>query len=238
MRWLKSSNPSPGARPHARKPEYTATGLMALEDSVRSSSLPRCANLCLRLRVLDFVQQSEVDFIDLELDFRNADKTIGREELFAVPPCGGHFSERGYKITGDRLLQYLQIREGLAADVPAGIAPGGWRVTRTKVEGDVPATMKKVGWTETQVYQPYVKFGAILGADSDVATRTEGASIMGLSYRRRAGGNSLQVTVTFTAYSLEDNEVVAALFVGDGSRSVRIASQPVKARSSASVTLT
>jgi hypothetical protein len=194
----------------------------------------------LKKRVLDFVQQSGVDFIDLELDFRNADKTIGRNELFAVPPCGGHFSERGYKVIGDRLLQYLQIREGLAADthVPAGIAPGGWRVTRTKVEGDVPATMKKVGWTETQVYQQYVKFGAVLAADSDVATRTEGASIMGLSYRRQTGGNSLQVTVKFSAYSLEDNEVVAALFVGDGSKSVRIASQPVKARSSASVTLT
>ena len=66
-------------------------------------------------RVLDLAQQSGVDVIDLERDFRNADKTIGRDQLFAVPPCGGHFSERGYKIIGDRLVQYLQIQEALAS---------------------------------------------------------------------------------------------------------------------------
>src|SRR5262249_47731189 len=96
----------------------------------------------------------------------------------------------------------------------------------------------KAIWSETQVYQPYVKFGAVLAATSDVATRTEGAGILGLPYKRHRGGNSLRIIVKFTAYSLQDNEIVAALFTGDGSKSVRVSSQPVTAGSSASVTLT
>src|SRR5262245_20082037 len=68
-------------------------------------------------RVLDFVQSRGVDFIDLERDFRNADKTIGRDALFAVPPCGGHF-------IGGRLLQYLEIRQALAKR-PTPAAGGG-----------------------------------------------------------------------------------------------------------------
>jgi hypothetical protein len=190
-------------------------------------------------RVLDFARNSGVDFIDLELDFRNADKTIGREELFAVPPCGGHFSERGYKVIGDRLVQYLQLREQLAhSDRPAEIVPDGWRVATSWVRRDGPATAPKVVWSETQVYQPYVKFGAVLAATSDVPTRTEGASILGLPYKRHKQGDRLRITVKFTAYSLQDNEIVAALFVGDGSNSARIATQPVRAGSSASVMLT
>src|SRR5215211_677689 len=65
----------------------------------------------LKKPVLDFVAQSGVDVIDLEQDYRDAITTIGREKLFAVPPCGGHFSERGYKIIGDRLLNYLQMQD-------------------------------------------------------------------------------------------------------------------------------
>jgi hypothetical protein len=95
-----------------------------------------------------------------------------------------------------------------------------------------------VVWSETQVYQPYVKFGAVLATTSDVATRTEGASILGLPYQRHKGGTSLRITAKFTAYSLEDNEIVAALFVGDSSQSARVCSQPVTAGSSASVMLT
>jgi hypothetical protein len=84
-------------------------------------------------RVLDFVRKSGVDFIDLESDFRNADKTVGREALFAVPPCGGHFSETGYKVIGDRLVQYLEIQEKLAnSDGPGGIVPDGWRLTTSR----------------------------------------------------------------------------------------------------------
>jgi hypothetical protein len=189
-------------------------------------------------RLLDLARKSGVDFIDLERDFRNADKTIGRDELFAVPPCGGHFSERGYKIIGDRLLQYLEIKEALASsNGPVGIMPDGWHLATSRVGRDVPATPEVV-WSETQVYQPYVKFSAVLAAGSDVPTRTEGASILGLPYKRHKNGNSLRVTVKFTAYSPQDNEIVAALFVGDGSKSARIATQPVRAGSSASVTLT
>jgi hypothetical protein len=190
-------------------------------------------------RVLDFVQSTGVDFIDLERDFRNADETIGREELFAVPPCGGHFSERGYKIIGDRLLQYLQLLEQLAhSDRLEEIVPNGWRVATSWVRRDGPATAPKVIWSETQVYQPYVKFGAVLAAASDVPTRTEGVSILGLPYKRHKHGERLRITVKFTAYSLQDNEIAAALFVGDGPKAARIATQPVRARSSASVTLT
>jgi hypothetical protein len=190
-------------------------------------------------RVLDFVKQSGVDFIDLERDFRNADKTIGRDELFAVPPCGGHFSERGYKIIGDRLLQYLEIKEALASsNGPVGIMPDGWHLATSRVGRDGPATTPEVVWSETQVYQTYVKFSAVLAAGSDVPTRAEGASILGLPYKRHKNGNSLRVTVKFTAYSLQDNEIVAALFMGQGSKSVHYSTQPVRAGSSASVTLT
>ena len=183
-------------------------------------------------RVLDFARQSGVDFIDLEQDFRNADKTIGRNELFAVPPCGGHFSERGYKVIGDRLLQYLEIRKTLAnSGAPIGIMPDGWLLGR-----DGPPLPPEVVWRETQVYQPYVKFSAVLAAGSDMPTRAEGAAILGLPYKRHKNGNSLQVTVKFTAYSLQDNEIVAALFMGPGSKSVQYSTQPVRAGSSASVT--
>jgi hypothetical protein len=72
----------------------------------------------LKKPLLDFVAQSGVDVIDLEQDYREAVKTIGRENIFAVPPCGGHFSERGYKIIGDRLLQYLQTQEAKHAPTP------------------------------------------------------------------------------------------------------------------------
>jgi hypothetical protein len=185
-------------------------------------------------RVLDFVKQSGVDFIDLERDFRNADKTIGRDELFAVPPCGGHFSERGYKIVGDRLLQYLKIKQALAhSDGPLGTMPDGWLVGR-----DGPPPPPEVVWSESQVYQSYVKFSAVLAAGSDVPTRAEGASILGMPYQRHKNGNSLRVTVKFTAYSPQDNEIVAALFMGQGSKSVQYSTQPVRAGSSASVTVT
>src|SRR5262249_30173803 len=186
-------------------------------------------------RVLDFVQSRGVDFIDLERDFRNADKTIGRDELFSVPPCGGHFSERGYKIIGDRLLQYLEIQEALtSSNSPVGVVPDGWRVTTSLVQHHEP----KVIWSATQVYQPYVKFSAVLAATSDVATRTEGAGILGLPYKRHRGGNGLRIIVKFTAYSLQDNEIVAALFIGDGSKSVRVSRQPVTVGRSASVMVT
>jgi hypothetical protein len=189
-------------------------------------------------RVLDFVQETGVDFINLELDFRNADKTIGRDELFAVPPCGGHFSETGYKIIGDRLLQYLEIREALAnSNGLVGVVPDGWRLTTSRVGRDGPATTPEVVWSETQVYQSYVKFNAVLAAGSDVPTRAEGASILGLPYKWHKNGNSLRVTAKFTAYSLQDNEIVAALFMGQGSKSVNYSTQPVRAGSSASVTL-
>jgi hypothetical protein len=72
--------------------------------------------------VLDYVAQTGVDTIDLEKDFRNAILQHGREQVFAVPPCGGHFSELGYKVIGDRLLQYLELKDagkgGELADAP------------------------------------------------------------------------------------------------------------------------
>jgi hypothetical protein len=191
-------------------------------------------------RVLDLAQQSGVDFIDLELDFRNADKTIGRDHLFAVPPCGGHFSERGYKIIGERLVQYLQIQEALAnsASLAGIVQSDGWRVTSPRVGHDEPATPPQVVWRETQVYQTYVKFGAVFPPGSDAADRTEGAAILGQAYKRHQSGDHLRVTVKFTAYSPYDNEIVATLFVGSESKSSSLSSQPVRRNSSGSVSLT
>ena len=84
-------------------------------------NIPAQATICqgmdhpLKKPLLDFVAQSGVDVIDLEQDYRDAIRAFGRENIFAVPPCGGHFSERGYKIIGDRLLQYLQTQEAKLA---------------------------------------------------------------------------------------------------------------------------
>jgi hypothetical protein len=69
----------------------------------------------LKKEVLDFVARSGVDMIDLEDDFKEAVRTLGREAIFAVPVCGGHFSERGYKVIGDRLVAYLQRKQGMPA---------------------------------------------------------------------------------------------------------------------------
>jgi hypothetical protein len=66
----------------------------------------------------------------------------------------------------------------------------------------------------------------------------EGASILGLPYKRHKNGNRLRATVKFTAYSPQDNEIVAALFMGPESKSVHYSIQPVRAGSSASVTFT
>src|SRR5262249_51109816 len=96
----------------------------------------------------------------------------------------------------------------------------------------------RVVWSETQVYQTYVKFSAVLAAGSEVPTQTEGAAILGLPYKRHKNGNRLRITVKFTAYSAQDNEIVAALFMGPGSKSVHYSTQPVRAGSSASVTFT
>jgi hypothetical protein len=111
--------------------------------------------------------------------------------------------------------------------------PDGWLVGR-----DGPPPPPEVVWSETQVYESYVKFSAILAAGSDVPARAEGASILGMPYKRHKNGNSLRVTVKFTAYSREDNEIVAALFMGQDSKSVQYSTQPVRAGSSASVALT
>jgi hypothetical protein len=116
--------------------------------------------------------------------------------------------------------------------------PDGWHLGTSRVGRDGPPPPPEVVWSETQVYQSYVKFSAILAAGSDVPTRAEGASILGLPYKRHKNGNSLRVTVKFTAYSPQDNEIVAALFMGQGSKSVHYSTQPVRAGSSASVTLT
>jgi hypothetical protein len=61
--------------------------------------------------VLDSVAETGVDMVDLEEDYRSLMKAIGRDSIFAIPPCSGHFSERGYKVIGDRLLKYLH-RQG------------------------------------------------------------------------------------------------------------------------------
>jgi hypothetical protein len=111
--------------------------------------------------------------------------------------------------------------------------PDGWLLGR-----DGPPRPPGVVWSETQVYQTYVKFSAVLAAGSEVPTQTEGAGILGLPYKRHKNGNRLRATVKFTAYSLQDNEIVAALFVGPGSESVHYSAQPVRAGSSASVAFT
>ena len=88
--------------------------------------------------VLDFVAQTGVDVIDLEKDFRNAMLQHGREQVFAVPPCGGHFSELGYRVIGDRLLQYLEIKDARKGGELADVQ--GWsHRRRTAINNAWPA---------------------------------------------------------------------------------------------------
>jgi len=92
--------------------------------------------------------------------------------------------------------------------------------------------------SQVQVYRGYVKFGAILGAGPDTPVRAQGASILGQSYKMRNKSNRLRITVRFTAFSAQDNDIVAAVFVGDKVTSNRFEVQHVKAGTFASLTLT
>jgi hypothetical protein len=85
--------------------------------------------------VLEYVIQRGVDVIDLEKDFRNAMLKHGREQVFAVPPCGGHFSELGYKVIGDRLLQYLEMTDVLQRGAPVTLGEG-WNHRRRSDIGE------------------------------------------------------------------------------------------------------
>jgi len=124
--------------PQTAVPDYLAIFRMAFAKTIRVAeaagaklvfvNIPAQATVCdgathaWKKPVLDFVAQTGVDTIDLEKDFRNAILQHGREQVFAVPPCGGHFSELGYKAIGDRLLQYLELEDarkgGELADAP------------------------------------------------------------------------------------------------------------------------
>lgn len=185
--------------------------------------------------VLKFALQTGVDVIDLERDYRRAIKTIGREAVFAVPPCGGHFSEAGYKVIGDRLVQYLDIRERRD-----GKRPGeGWSVgavspaSRPATADRAPAVISRV----SQVYESYAHVDRPLPAGPAPADDTHGAAILGHAYARRGVGSTLRITVEFTAYSPQGNEIVAAVFVAGERRARHVTAQPVPAGSSASLTL-
>ena len=114
----------------------------------------------------------------------------------------------------------------------------GWRVISSRARHDEPVKPAQVLWRETQVYQSYVRFSAVFSAGPDAAARSEGAGILGMAYKRRRDGDRLRVTVNFTAYSPHANEIVAALFIGSGPKSVSLSSQPVTRGNSASATLT
>jgi hypothetical protein len=134
----------------ATAPDYLAIFKTAFAKTIRVAeaagaklvfvNIPAQATVCdgathpWKKPVLDFVTQTGVDTIDLEKDFRNAILQHGREQVFAVPPCGGHFSELGYRVIGDRLLQYLSMRDASSAADHA--LPGnGWsRAVRSGTE--------------------------------------------------------------------------------------------------------
>jgi hypothetical protein len=213
-------------------------------------NIPAQATLCegvnhhWKNQVLNFVKGTGVDVIDLEKDFRKAVNTIGRAKIFAVPPCGGHFNEVGYKIIGDRLLQYLEMKEALAkqdqdtAENLCAVLEKGWSFTGVSDAGSEQAIASaKVVSRLISVYEPYFKLDTILPAEAEGADRARGAGILGNAYARRRAGNQLRVTVNVTAHSPTDNEIVAALFIGGETRSNYVASRSVTAGSSASVSL-
>jgi peptidoglycan/LPS O-acetylase OafA/YrhL len=92
--------------------------------------------------------------------------------------------------------------------------------------------------SQVHIYEGYVKFSAILGTGADSPVRTQGAAILGQAYKIHNKGNSLRITVRFTAYSVEDNEIAAAIFLGEEMNSSNFQVQHVQAGSFASLTLT
>jgi hypothetical protein len=191
-------------------------------------------------RVLEFVLNTGADFIDLEQDFRNAERTAGPEKLFAVPPCGGHFSETGYKMVGDRLVEYLVERERLvnSGDISQRARERGWSFGENGGPGGkgtrAPA---QVIFTETKRYESAVKFSALFTGD-ETPKRKDGVAILGNSYTRHRGGNGLRITVKFSALSEQDNEIVAALFIDGEQTSRHFATRQVKAGTTGSTIVT
>lgn len=206
-------------------------------------SIPAQGTVCdniehpLKKQVRKLVAQSGVDIIDLEKDVRSAIVRLGREAVFAVPPCGGHFSEAGYRILGDRVRQYVDIKEAMAR--PQGLealdrqAMQGWRI------GPAPARKhdggREVVATYKANYDPYVPVNTVFAETAEEPKQRQGAAILGNAYTRQKGGTALRVSVSFSAYSPGDNEIVAAIFVGGSTKPSQIGVQPVKAGSVASV---
>lgn len=194
----------------------------------------------LKQPVFDFVKQTGVDFIDLETDFRNAVAIVGPEALFADPPCGGHFNKAGYKIIGDRLMEYLALRgpTGQQSLPDAGAAlPAGWLAQPVPGQILPPANPSEMAVTNstTITYDPYVNVDNEINASPGRVDRRRGVSLLGHSYVRSRGGDALRVTVRFTAYSAQDSEIVAALFVGNDPESSGAARRKVKGGTTATI---
>lgn len=47
---------------------------------------------------------------------------FAHEELFSIPPAGGHLNERGYALVAARMLEYLDLSDGKRALPLAGWA--------------------------------------------------------------------------------------------------------------------
>jgi hypothetical protein len=105
-------------------------------------SIPSIPTICqsmrfsLRWAVLAAAEEASVDVIDLERDFKNAAERNGTASLFGIPPCGGHLSPAGYRIVGDRLLEFLALASDETKDLPTG-----WKaepVQAARSAGEVP----------------------------------------------------------------------------------------------------
>jgi Pgp3 C-terminal domain len=188
--------------------------------------------------LLDFVARTGVDIINLETDYRNLITKIGREAVFAVPPCGGHFSEIGYKVIGDRLVQYLDLKEKTGNDEgpQAGQLPLGCTYRPFSTESGRVSSGRRVRVAKTVVpYDGYIGFESRLETETGAVARDAGAAILGGSAAQRSPGAAFRITARFSAYSVNDNEVAAALFVGDEATTRHFAVKPVTAGTATTV---
>jgi hypothetical protein len=201
----------------------------------------------LQARVRALVAEAGVDFVDLEADFKVTARFAGPSILFSEPPCGGHFSERGYQLVADRLLEYLDLAEGRREPMP------GWHLAGNRVEyrgisspriasaltdprriwqpaaiAPPPSTQGRVINHVQQIYASSPMFGALMVKPDELPMIETGASIMGQSITPGAKGNVIRVRASCEARGTDSpNSLVLALFKDGAHVAVRAAIVPI-----------
>jgi hypothetical protein len=198
-----------------------------------------------------------VDVIDLEKDFAVTVRYIGPGPLFSENGCGGHFSETGYRLVGERLLEYLDLAGNEALALPPGWQRHGKRLEylgldRTRIV--TPETDPRLIWQSgaqppearparvigeaEQIYAASPSFAALMTGRDTAPLVSTGASIMRIALKTLQPNSTIRVRAACAAKAeKETNELVLALYRNDNAVPVRAASVPVSATQAAQVEL-